>query len=111
MLLPAALEAGILSGHYQMEGPLQLESLVQVPLGTVKLETETETKAMQGCHFKLAVFVVFQNYRPDCYAISRDIARHGSYLFISWRMLDLLIIKLIFFLLDCPRNIPICNFI
>ena len=35
--IPAALEAGILSGHYQMEGPLQLKSLVQVPLGTVKI--------------------------------------------------------------------------
>ena len=26
-----------MSGHYQMEGPLQLKSLVQVPLGTVKI--------------------------------------------------------------------------
>ena len=56
--ISAALVAGILTGHYQMEGPLQLESLVLVLLSTVKiviractdpvgdplLETETETK-------------------------------------------------------------------
>ena len=54
--ISAALVAGILTGHYQMEGPLKLESLVLVLLSTVKiviractdpvgdplLETETE---------------------------------------------------------------------
>ena len=49
-----------MSGHDQMEGPLQLKSLVQVPLGTVKIviractdpvgdplqDTETETETI-----------------------------------------------------------------
>ena len=75
--IPAALKAGILSGHYQMEGLLQLESLVQVLLGTVKiviractdpvgdplLETETNNMLWEICFFNNCVHI-------DCFLVS-----------------------------------------
>ena len=46
---------------------------------------------------------------PDCVAISRYIIRHGShsyYICFTRKMLDLLILRLIFSLLDSMHNLP-----
>ena len=53
------------------------------------------------------------NSWPDYLAISRDIARHGSNsdFWFTRKMLDLLILNLMFSLLSRVRNLPITNYL
>ena len=47
------------------------------------------------------------NYLPDYVAIIRDVNRRDSNILFSRKMLDLLILKLMFSLLDCMYNLPL----
>ena len=55
-----------------------------------------------------------RNSWPNCVAISRDIARYGSNSYFdsrgSRKMLDPLLLKLMFSLLDSMRYLPIINY-
>ena len=47
------------------------------------------------------------NYLPDYVAIIRDVNRRDSNILFSRKMLDLLILKVMYSLLDCMRSLPI----
>ena len=73
-------------------------------------------KKSEHYHSELYYRAVILNWRflrlnswPDCVAISRDIARHGSnsYIWFTGKVLDLSILKLMFSLLDCMCYLPI----
>ena len=47
------------------------------------------------------------NYLPDYVAIIRDVNRRDSNILFTRKMLDLLILKLMFSLVDCKYNLPL----
>ena len=67
---------------------------------------ESESLAVKCCHFELAVFEAKFLGRLCSYLKTYRQIKPSFIIWFTRKMLDLLILKLMFSLLDCMRNLP-----